>query len=123
MVAGLMSAAPASAATTVPSGKAVVALRGVNAVTVPGVTVDLVLSSIHSELVHGSAAALHRLASAPGVLGVAADRQVKPTSHDVSAGGKSVFSLQGLGGDAGRRGAGPGGHRGPIGTRGGGNGH
>ncbi len=114
LVSTLLSGTPASAATGlnagVPSGKAVVALRGVNEVSVPGVTVDLVLSSIHSELVHGSAEALHRLALAPGVLGVAADRKVKPTSHDVSTSGRSVYSWQGLGDEAGRRGAGRGAH-------------
>ncbi|BEP16234.1 hypothetical protein acdb102_45450 [Acidothermaceae bacterium B102] len=93
-----------------PSGHAVVALRGAAAVTVPGVTVDAVLSAIHSELVHGSAAALRRLAGAPGVLGVAPDRQLKPTSHDVAVTSKSVFSWQGLGNDAGRAGAGAGVH-------------
>ena len=58
-----LAAPEASAAQRVaglPSGHAVVALRGATAVSVPGVTVDAVLSAIHSELVHGSAAALLR---------------------------------------------------------------
>jgi serine protease AprX len=94
------SAAPRGAG--VASGHAVVALRGATAVTVPGVTVDTVLSAIHSELVHGSAAALRRLAAAPGVLGVAADKTVRPTGYGQNQNGGSVFSWQGLGDDAGK---------------------
>jgi serine protease AprX len=112
LVAGSPAAHAASLhATSVPTGRAVVALSGVTSVTVPGVTVDAVLSAIHSELVHGSAAALRRLASAPGVLGLSADLKLKPASHDLAgAGSKSVFSWEGLGNEAGRAGAGNGVH-------------
>ncbi|MDX6202575.1 MAG: serine protease AprX [Frankiales bacterium] len=111
LVAGSPAASAASTSpTSVPSGRAVVALTGVTSVTVPGVTVDAVLSSIHSELVHGSAAALRRLAAAPGVLGVAADKTIKPTGYELNQNGGSVFSWEGLGDEAGRPGAGAGVH-------------
>jgi serine protease AprX len=75
-------ASVASAASpALPGGNAVVALRGASEVTVPGIHVDAVLSAIHSELVHGSAAALARLAAAPGVVGVEADHTITPTSY------------------------------------------
>ncbi|MDX6229427.1 MAG: serine protease AprX, partial [Frankiales bacterium] len=111
MVAGSPAASAASKApASVPSGRAVVALSGVSSVTVPGVTVDAVLSAIHSELVHGSAAALRRLAAAPGVRGVMADKQIKPTGYGLNQSGGSAFSWQGLGDEAGRAGAGAGVH-------------
>ena len=111
MVAGSPAASAATSAKAgVPSGRAVVALHGVTEATVPGVTVDVVLSSIHSELVHGSAAALRRLASAPGVLGLIADKRIKPTGYGLNQNGGSTFSWQGLGDEAGRSGAGAGVH-------------
>ncbi|MDX6244226.1 MAG: serine protease AprX [Frankiales bacterium] len=113
LLSAMVAVAPtASAAPTgnVPSGRAVVALTGVTAVSVPGVTVDAVLSSIHSELVHGSAAALRRLAAAPGVLGVAADKKIRPTGYGLNQNGGSAFAWQGLGDEAGRPGAGAGVH-------------
>lgn len=112
-VSGLaaVGAPAASAAPRVASGHAVVALRGATAVRVAGVTVDQVLPAIHSELVHGSASALQRLAAAPGVLGVMADRKIAPTSYRHPSGAvKSVYAWQGLGDEAGRVGAGAGVH-------------
>ena len=113
LLTSMVAAAPTASAAThgsVPSGRAVVALSGVTSVSVPGVTVDSVLSSIHSELVHGSAAALRRLAAAPGVLGVMADKTIKPTGYGLNQNGGSAFSWQGLGNEAGQRGAGAGVH-------------
>jgi serine protease AprX len=94
----------------VPSGRAVVALTGGTAVTVPGVTLDMVLPAIHSELVHGSAKALARLAMARGVLGVSADRKIRPTGYGLPQTGGSAFAWQGLGNEAARPGAGAGVH-------------
>ncbi|MDX6257586.1 MAG: serine protease AprX [Frankiales bacterium] len=112
LLSAMVASSPAASAasTTVPTGRAVVALSGVTSVTVPGVTVDAVLSSIHSELVHGSAAALRRLAAAPGVLGVAADKKIRPTGYGLNQNGGSSFAWQGLGGQAGHPGAGAGVH-------------
>ena len=115
LLSALVAAAPAAHAANglhgaVPSGRAVVALRGVSAASVPGVTVDAVLTSIHSELVHGSASALRQLAAAPGVLGVMADRTIRPTGYGLAQNGGSAFSWQGLGSEAGRSGAGNGIH-------------
>lgn len=111
-ISGLVVTAPAaSAAPLVPAGHAVVALHGATSVRVAGVTVDRVLPAIHSELVHGSAAALRRLAAAPGVLGVSADNKIAPTSaSNASSTSQSVYSWQGLGAEAGRVGAGAGVH-------------
>jgi serine protease AprX len=111
MVAGAPAASAAGKTTlSVPSGRAVVALRGVTSVSVPGVTVDAVLSSIHSELVHGSATALRNLAAAAGVVGVMADKTIKPTGYGLNQNGGSVFSWEGLGNEAGRPSAGRGVH-------------
>jgi serine protease AprX len=110
MVAGAPVAAASTGKATVPAGSAVVALSGPTSVSVPGVTVDAVFSAINSELVHGSAPALRLLATAHGVLGVMADKKIKPTSYGLSAGSSSVYSWQGLGDEAGRPGAGRGVH-------------
>ena len=111
LVAGSSAAHAASAPTgSVPSGRAVVALTGGSAVLVPGVTLDLVLPAIRSEVVHGSARALARLAAAPGVLGLAADHKVRPTGYGLQQNGGSAFAWQGLGSEAGQPGAGAGVH-------------
>ena len=111
LIAGSPAAHAASAPTgSVPSGRAVVALTGGTAVLVPGVTLDLILPAIHSEVVHGPAKALARLAAAPGVLGLSADHKIKPTGYGLQLNGGSAFSWQGLGSEAGQPGAGTGVH-------------
>jgi serine protease AprX len=67
------SAAPAGATTAASSGprvQAIVALYGDAAISVPGLHVQSLLGSIHSEIVDGTAAQLAQLATTPGVLGV-----------------------------------------------------
>ena len=68
------SAAPAGASTAATSSgprlQAIVALYGDSAVSVPGLHVQSLLGSVHSEIVDGTAAQLAQLATTPGVLGV-----------------------------------------------------
>ena len=102
----------ASALAAVPGGpvlQAVVAYDGA-VPTVAGVHVIASLRTLHMEVVRGDAAALRRLATVPGVRGVAPDDAVQLTSgddgHDSEQQG--VLASQGLGGRAGQPGAGAG---------------
>jgi serine protease AprX len=77
---------------------------------VDGVHVVSSLPHLHLAVVRGSADALRRLSTAPGVRGVAPDDAVQLTGEDDSEakGDSGVLASQGLGGRAGEAGAGAG---------------
>ncbi len=86
------SAAPAGASTAAtnsgPRLQAIVALYGDSAISVPGLHVQSLLGSIHSEIVDGTAAQLAQLATTAGVLGV--EPNVAAHLESDSFGGKST---------------------------------
>jgi serine protease AprX len=109
-----------------PTERAVVVLSG-STVTAPGVKVLSTLTSLHLELVEGTAAAIAQLAHTPGVSGITPDRPITFMSKNgdkaSSAAGKSsgnsgngskgtddgaVYASDGLGGPAGTKNAGAG---------------
>ncbi|MBK5305691.1 MAG: S8 family serine peptidase [Frankiaceae bacterium] len=89
-----------------PVVQAVVAYDGV-AVHVPGVSVVAELSAIREAVVRGTTSALAKLAAAPGVLGVFPDDRVL-LSGKAGGTGDGVPATEGLGGSAGKKGAGRG---------------
>ena len=104
----LLALAGATALTAVSSGpvvQAVVAYDG-GTVSVPGISVVRELGAIREAVVRGTPAALARLASARGVLGVFPDDRVILSGSAGSGGG--VAATDGLGGSAGKKGAGRG---------------
>ncbi|MDT7537067.1 MAG: serine protease AprX [Actinomycetota bacterium] len=104
---GLLAATALTA--VVPGGQvrqAVVAYDG-SAVSVPGILVVHQLVAIREAVVRGTPAALARLAHARGVLGVFPDDRVTLSSKDGDSGG-GVAAAEGLGGAAGKKGAGRG---------------
>ncbi|HEY0870626.1 MAG TPA: hypothetical protein VGD55_09535, partial [Acidothermaceae bacterium] len=95
------SAAPAGASTAASFGprlQAIVALYGDSAISVPGLHVQSLLGSIHSEIVDGTAAQLAQLATTPGVLGV--EPNVAAHLESDSFGAKSTSSGHDAGGDS-----------------------
>ncbi|MCW2598229.1 MAG: peptidase and in, kexin, sedolisin [Frankiales bacterium] len=102
----------ASVLAAVPGGpvlQAVVSYDG-SSVAVPGVRVLASLRTLHVDVVRGDAASLRRLATAPGVRSVAPDDAVQLTGRDDSGDNdhSAVLASQGLGGQAGKSGAGAG---------------
>ena len=101
LLLGGLSIAPAG-----PVLQAVVTYDG-PAVTVPGAHVVVALPGLHAAVVRGQAGALRRLAGTPGVRGLAPDDRVGLTG-DTDRGPEGVLASRGLGGQAGRPGAGAG---------------
>lgn len=99
--AGLTVAAPAG-----PVLQAVVAYDG-RTVSVPGISIVTELTAIREAVVRGTPAALARLASARGVLGVFPDGPVVLSGQGGGT-GSGVPAAQGLGGAAGKKDAGRG---------------
>jgi serine protease AprX len=101
----------ATALAAVPGGpllQAVVSYDG-SVGAVPGVQVIASLPTLHMGVVRGDATALRRLASAAGVRAVAPDDTVQLTSKDEGDNGQPGFlASEGLGGRAGKDGAGAG---------------
>jgi serine protease AprX len=89
-----------------PVVQAVAAYDG-GTVSVPGVSVVHELAAIREAVVRGTPAALRRLASARGVLGVFPDDRVLLSGKDGGS-GTGVSATEGLGGQAGKKGAGRG---------------
>lgn len=77
-------------------------------VAVPGVDVLTPLPALQGAVVRGDAAALARLAAAPGVRGLALDTPVELAGRDDDSRDEGVLASEGLGGRAGRSGAGAG---------------
>ena len=103
---GLLAATALTAAPGGPLVQAVAAYDG-SVVSVPGVQVVTELSAIREAVVRGTPAALARLARAAGVVGVFPDERIVLTGTD-SESGRGVLASAGLGGAAGKRGAGAG---------------
>jgi serine protease AprX len=108
--AGGFAAAPATA---VPASAgvqrevtAVVALVRPHPIGGPGVAVSAYLPSIGAEIVRATPAALRALAATPGVGGVQVDAPVRTADAGADTAGQGVYSWAGLGGNAGRAGAG-----------------
>ncbi len=101
LVAGGLVSSPAAASVTavVSFGCAPVALAGVH--------VDARYPNLGMATVTGSPAAMARLARVPGVRGVAPEALLRPTGSDHDEPG-SVLPWEGVGGEAGRAGAGAG---------------
>jgi serine protease AprX len=79
------------------------------AAAVPGVQVIASLPTLHMAVVRGNATSLQRLTSVPGVRAVAPDDAVQLTGGDDEGDGRDgVLASQGLGGKAGKNGAGAG---------------
>ncbi|MCU1591042.1 MAG: peptidase and in, kexin, sedolisin, partial [Frankiales bacterium] len=89
-----------------PVVQAVVAYDG-GSVSLPGISVVADLRAIREAVVRGTPAALHRLASARGVLGVFPDDRVLLSGKDGGS-GSGVAASEGLGGQAGKKDAGRG---------------
>jgi serine protease AprX len=104
VVAGALVSAALSAA---PAASSVTAVASGDLPRVNGVTVVSRQDALGTAVVRGTPLALRRLASSPGVRGVYADDELRPSSGDVDFPG-SVFAWQGVGGSAGRPGAGAG---------------
>jgi serine protease AprX len=106
----LLALLGATALTAVAPGgpvlQAVVAYDG-PAVQVPGISLVAELRSIREAVVRGTPNALARLASARGVLGVFPDDRVLLAGKDGGS-GNGVAATEGLGGSAGKKGAGRG---------------
>ena len=96
LLAGGLATAPAAG----PVLQAVVLYAG-PAVATPGVRVVVALPGLHAAVVRGRAGALQRLATAPGVRGLAPDDPVQLTGDEDGAVG-GVLASRDLGGDAGR---------------------
>jgi serine protease AprX len=77
-------------------------------VSVPGVRTVAPLTSLHMAVVRGDVRALSRLAAAPGVRALDPDAAVELTGNDLAGLGDAVLASEGLGGTAGRAGAGAG---------------
>jgi serine protease AprX len=104
---GLLAATALSA--VAPGGpllQAVVAYDGPS-VSVPGISLVTELSAIREAVVRGTPAALHRLATARGVLGVFPDDRVLLSGKDGGS-GTGVAAAEGLGGSAGKKDSGRG---------------
>ena len=107
LVGALLGAGALTALPTGPLLSAVVSYDG----SVPsgtGVRVEGVLPVLHMAVVRGRAADLAALASDPRVRGLELDRGVQLTSAKDDRGSGGVLASTGLGGDAGRPGAGAG---------------
>jgi serine protease AprX len=106
LLALLGAAALTAVAPGGPVVQAVVAYDG-GAVSVPGVSIVHELTAIREAVVRGTPAALARLASARGVLGVFPDGRVT-LSGQAGGSGSGVAATEGLGGSAGKKDAGRG---------------
>src|SRR5436305_1671412 len=108
IAAGTAFAMPATSVAGGAQVRAVVTLHGSSAVSAPGVHVVTVFPHIGSEVVTGSAAAVHGLLRDPRVAGVAPDDRVSFAGHDNDGDGHNQFAWQGLDAPAGTANAGPG---------------
>ena len=110
LVAGLSAALPTTGSALPTTGQDLqaVASYDVAVPAVAGVRLVRVLPALHLAVVRGSAVALGQLAAARGVRGVAPEDSVQLTGGQDDEGGAGSLASAGLGGEAGRPGAGAG---------------
>jgi serine protease AprX len=102
-----LAAASAPVVPVLPVLQAVVTFDG-RAVSAAGVEVVTSLPALHMQVVRGDVRELAELAMRPGVRGLSPDDAVELTSDEDTGASDTYFAARGLGGNAGRAGAGAG---------------